>query len=135
MKSMTLILCGASVRAAAYSALRAGFAIWCADRFRDADLVAICPEAICVEDFPHGLPALLEQHGPPGPCVFTGVLENHPEIIAEIGKHHPVWGMSPEVLTAVRHPLELQQALAAGGFPSLQVKLTPPTRSKVSGRW
>jgi uncharacterized protein len=135
MEPTTLILCGASVRAAAQSALRAGFAVWCADLFRDADLAAICPEALRVEDYPHGLPVLLVRHAPSGPCVFTGALENHPEVIAEIGRDRPIWGMSPEILQKIRQPETLQEALAAGGFPSLEVRLTPPARKMESVHW
>ena len=38
-----LLIFGASVRAAAFSALRAGLQPWCADLFADADLRARCP--------------------------------------------------------------------------------------------
>src|SRR5262245_28665656 len=38
-----LLIFGASVRAAAFSALRAGMRPWCADLFADADLRGRCP--------------------------------------------------------------------------------------------
>lgn len=126
MEPTTLILCGASVRAAAASARRAGFAVWCADLFGDADLLALCPNARRIADYPQGLPALLEKAAPPGPCVFTGSLENHPAVLAAIRQHRPVWGMSSDVLHKVRQPERLQAALAAGGFPTLQICLGPP---------
>lgn len=134
MVATTLILCGASVRAAAASAQRAGFTIWCADRFGDVDLLALCPNAQRLSDYPHGLPTLLERTAPPGPCVFTGSLENHPNVLAAISRHRPLWGMSPDVLAQVRQPARLQAALAAGGFPALQVHLTPPPAA-VAGPW
>ena len=43
MTNEHLLLFGASVRAAAFSALRAGLRPWCADLFGDADLQARCP--------------------------------------------------------------------------------------------
>jgi predicted ATP-grasp superfamily ATP-dependent carboligase len=128
----TLLLCGASVRAAAYSALRAGFQVWCADLFADADLRAICPDALQLTDSPLEIPEVLDRHAPPGPFLYTGGLENHPAVLDTIRQQRPVWGMTGDALRAVRDPITLQRVLAEGGFPTLEVRRTPPADSR---RW
>ena len=51
-----LLIFGASTRAAAFSALRAGLRPWCADLFGDADLVSRCPTIrMPAGDYPHGI--------------------------------------------------------------------------------
>ena len=51
----SLLIFGASVRAAAFSALRAGLQPWCADLFADADLRARCPTIrVPAEVYPDG---------------------------------------------------------------------------------
>jgi predicted ATP-grasp superfamily ATP-dependent carboligase len=118
-----LILIGASVRAAAQSAVRAGFSPWCVDHFADADLTLACP-ARSVARYPHDLPAALRD-APPGPWMYTGALENHPEIIAEIAAKRELWGNPPEVLRRVRDPLLLSETLQRKGFHSPPVALSP----------
>ena len=56
----TLIIIGASTRAAATSAWRAGWTPWCADLFADADLERIATvRKVPPETYPHGLLAAL----------------------------------------------------------------------------
>lgn len=94
---------GASARAAVHSLARAGYAAWSVDLFADRDLG--CPSARCPLDrYPHGMPALAEQF-PPGPVLYTGGLENHPDVVAELAARRPLWGNPPAVLERVRDPL------------------------------
>ena len=51
MRSETLVILGASARAAAHSARRAGFRAVCGDSFADVDLRAWCP-VTAIEDYP-----------------------------------------------------------------------------------
>src|SRR6516162_6995898 len=87
-----LLIVGASARAAAFSALRAGLRPTCADLFADADLRARCPvRCVEVKDYPRGLldlPELLT----PGPWMYTGALENRPDLVEAMSRRRPLWG-------------------------------------------
>jgi len=86
-----LLILGASARAAAQSALRAGCRrVWAADLFADADLRA-CAEVVQVRDYPHGLEAAISQ-APDGPWMYTGALENHPRLVDRLARLHPLLG-------------------------------------------
>ncbi len=109
-----MIILGASARAAAASALRAGFAPWCADLFADADLARACPvRKVATAHYPAGLIAAARE-APPGPWMYTGALENRPDIVGKIDR--PLWGISPQVLRRVRSPFLLADALRRHGL-------------------
>jgi predicted ATP-grasp superfamily ATP-dependent carboligase len=115
--SESLLIIGASARAAAFSALRAGLRPWCVDLFADADLHARCPvQAIAAEDYPRGLIRYFRD-APPGPWMYTGALENHPRLIEQLSRERLLWGNSAEVLRRVRSPLEWERVLRASGLP------------------
>src|SRR6202030_2218911 len=60
-----VLLIGASTRAAAFSALRAGLRPWCADLFNDADLRGRCPSVALVPGtYPQGFVAAVQQAPP-----------------------------------------------------------------------
>jgi predicted ATP-grasp superfamily ATP-dependent carboligase len=125
-----LIIVGASARAAAASALRAGFSPWCADLFADADLAAACP--VCrlePRHYPRGLIAALKD-APPGPWLYTGALENHPDLVARVAR--PLLGNPAETLRRVRDPLRLKQVLREHGLPCPEVTLEQPDSRR---RW
>ena len=79
-----LAIVGASVRAAAMSALRAGLAPVAVDLFADADLRALCP-AERVTSYPRGLAEWLAD-APAGAWLYTGGLENHPVLVASMAR-------------------------------------------------
>jgi len=129
-----LLIVGASARAAASSARRAGFAPWCADLFADSDLRAMVPDAMrCpANEYPHGLANLLAS-APMAPWIYTGGLENHPQLIAKMARLRPLWGNGPAALRLCRDPFAIQRILRDAGLPSLQVhsdgsKLSPGCR-------
>ncbi len=70
--SPVVIIVGASVRAAAQSAVRAGYQVLAADLFRDSDLRK-CAESIRVQDYPNGLLDVLSEW-PPSDWLYTGGL-------------------------------------------------------------
>lgn len=109
-----VLILGASVRAAAQSALRAGFVPWAADVFADADLCAAA-DARRVEDYPAGLPAAAAM-APAAPWMYTGGLENRPELVQRISAQRPLWGNPAEVLRQVRDPWRVRRALVAAGI-------------------
>jgi predicted ATP-grasp superfamily ATP-dependent carboligase len=95
---------GASARAAVHSLARAGFASWAVDLFADRDLARVSPTARCpIDDYPDALPALAERF-PPGPVMYTGGLENHPDVVASLAARRPLWGAPPASLSLVRQP-------------------------------
>ncbi|MCE9560953.1 MAG: ATP-grasp domain-containing protein [Planctomycetes bacterium] len=130
----TIGVVGASARAAVHSLLRAGFKAWAVDLFGDRDLAMVAPCAVCpLEDYPDALPKLAKQF-PTGPVMYTGGLENHPRIVAELAETRKLWGESPTVLEAVRDPFRLFPLLATAGFrvPAIVPRGLP---CPVTGRW
>ena len=123
-----LIIVGASVRAAAQSAIRAGFTPWGIDLFGDRDLEVIAPIVRCpLDQYPHGLPALIE-HGPAGaPVMYTGALENHPHLIKAIAAARPLIGCEPDAVRRVRQPRALASLRTVSGLRFCKTHLRPPT--------
>jgi predicted ATP-grasp superfamily ATP-dependent carboligase len=119
----TALILGASTRAAAFSALRAGLMPRCVDYFADRDLAAICTvdraEAregvIGLERLARGLP--------PGPWVYTGPLENHPDRVERISRTHRLCGNAVPALLGTRDPLRLVEVLRRQGLPYLETRL------------
>jgi predicted ATP-grasp superfamily ATP-dependent carboligase len=123
---------GASTRAAAQSAVRAGFRPHCADRFADEDLREIA-DIVPLADYPDGLIEMVAA-SPALPWIYTGGLENRPDLLEELAKLRPLWGNSADVVRAARNPLRLFEALRTAGLPVLEVRggdLPPPA----DGRW
>src|SRR5262249_35644735 len=75
-----VLIVGASVRAAAFSALRAGLHPECADLFADADLQRRCPAVRVRGRYPHAFLEWIES-APSVPWLYTGGLENHPSLV------------------------------------------------------
>jgi len=113
-----LLIVGASTRAAAFSALRAGLRPICADLFADGDLQARCAvRRIEPNDYPHGFLDLTEWNAP-GPWLYTGGLENRPTLIDEMAqRRQPLWGNSAAVLRRVRSPFTVRKVLCEAGLP------------------
>jgi len=123
-----LLILGASTRAAAWSAWRAGYQPVCVDLFLDLDLRAVA-EVHPLDSYPDGFPAAVAGL-PPTPWIYTGGLENFPEIVAEIAALHPLSGSGPEVLRLVRDPFWLDQFYSQHAFPRLRLSqgdAPPPT--------
>lgn len=134
--SCTLLILGASTRAAAFAALRAGLTPWCADLFADADLSTRCRAArLSAREYPHGFVAAARSM-PAAPCMYTGALENHPRIIAAIAQDRPLWGVKERELTMVRSPWALGAILEREGLmcPAHQ-SCTAPKSFPGERRW
>jgi predicted ATP-grasp superfamily ATP-dependent carboligase len=127
-----LLLLGASVRAAAFSASRAGFAPLAADLFADVDLHRLCP-AVRVAQYPQGLLSAAEGF-PAAAWMYTGALENHPDLVDRLASRRPLLGNRGEVLRAVRDPFRASEVLARDGLP---VPATVPADARVpqDGSW
>lgn len=111
-----LAIIGASVRAAAQSALRAGFEVVAADLFADADLDGVCP-ITKIENYPHGFADWLAKQDVDA-WMYTGALENYPDLVDQMAAIKPLWGVSGEALRRCRDPLVLHDTLAAFGVAS-----------------
>jgi uncharacterized protein len=122
---------GASVRAFVESAARAGWAAHAADLFADSDLIAIATEVVRLGSaggpaYPHGIPGVVASF-PEAVCVYTGALENHPDVIAAIATERPLAGCSAAAVRRVRDPWALADAVRAAGLR------VPETRAAADG--
>ncbi|QDU19903.1 ATP-grasp domain-containing protein [Urbifossiella limnaea] len=125
---------GASARAAVHSLARAGYPAWAVDLFTDRDLyapAARCPSA----EYPRGMPALAEQF-PPGPVLYTGGLENYPDVVAELAARRPLWGNPPAVLERVRDPLFMGEVWWSAEGDAVRVpRVLPGDATPADGTW
>lgn len=101
---------GASARSAAFSLLRAGCDVVAADLFADADLERACP-ATRIANYPEGLADWLAEASCDG-WLYTGALENYPEVVERMAGLRPLLGNCAETLREIRNPLHLQKVLA-----------------------
>ncbi|MBL8795556.1 MAG: ATP-grasp domain-containing protein [Planctomycetia bacterium] len=113
-----LMILGASARAAAFSALRAGLKPWCADLFADADLQARCPAMRLPPDtYPQGFADLMQTELA-GPWMYTGGLENYPQLVRKMAARRPLWGSAASALVACRSPAVWREHLQKEYLPS-----------------
>lgn len=124
-RGATVAVVGASARAAAMSVLRSRRRAVAADLFADADLQRICP-ATRISPYPAGLVDWL-RHTPCDGWLYTGALENYPELVDELATLRPLLGNPGSVLRRVRDPLLLQQVLRDYGLAF------PETRTSCEG--
>jgi len=127
-----VIIMGASSRAAAFSALRAGYRPFCLDQFGDDDTRAHTLVKR-VPDYPDGLIDVL-QSLPRLPVVYTGGLENRPDILQMAGEHHELWGNNEAAVSRARDPAALTEAarLARMSLPDWRGEENPPP---LDGTW
>ena len=128
------VIVGASARAAAFSALRAGYSPSCTDLFGDTDLAARCGvHTVDPAKYPDGLHELTAKLAP-GPWMYTGAIENHPLLIARLSQQRRLWGNDADIIGRVRDPGRLGRCLADAGLPHAASRRSPdglPT----DGRW
>jgi predicted ATP-grasp superfamily ATP-dependent carboligase len=114
------------------SALRAGFSPWCADLFADADLAQIA-DARNAQHYPHDLPSLIAA-APPAPWMYTGAVENSPEIVANIAAGRELWGNDASRIARVRDPATLTAVLQRHGYAAPAIA-TSPAELACDGSW
>jgi predicted ATP-grasp superfamily ATP-dependent carboligase len=131
MDSPQLLIVGSSARAAAWSARRANFSPLAIDQFADTDL-AECGPAIRVGDLRNESEAAARE-APRSPWMYTGPLENDPELVERISLDRTLWGNSAAVLRQVRDPWRLVAVLTESGLPSPQI--LAPGETATAGRW
>jgi uncharacterized protein len=119
-----VLIVGSSARATAASARRAGFEPFTIDQFADSDTRQLA-DAQRVSDYPQGIPAAAAKL-PDMPWIYTGSLENQPELIQQLAKQRPLWGNDADALLATRSPLQLQRDFAFVDFQFAESTLQPP---------
>lgn len=115
-----LLIVGASGRAAARSAVLAGFTPFVIDLFADEDTKRLCPVLVCpFADYPHGFVELAKA-APAGPWAYTGGLENDPDVIDAISATRPLLGNGAGVVRSIREPFDLERTVRSlgGQFPT-----------------
>ena len=127
-----LLIVGASTRAAAFSALRAGFTPLCLDLFADADLSQQAT-VLKIEDYPSGLIESLEAL-PKMPLVYVGGVENSPDVLKVSEELHELWGNTGSEVANVRDVDKLASAmrLAQVQIPEWRSSEDPPP---TDGTW
>ena len=119
-----LVIVGASCRAAAVSAAAAGWAVYAADMFDDADLAATAVATRRARHYPRGLVAAAATF-PPAPWCYTGALENHLHILGSIAKTRPLAGNDAAAVGLVRDVGALAVVLRCAGLRAAETFTTP----------
>ena len=109
MSVKPIIIVGASARAAAFSAHRAGYMPYWLDQFGDEDLRRRFQGSI-ISDYPKQTVALIA-NAPDAPFMFTGAMENHAHILEQLCAQRTLLGNPREVCSTVRDPSVLHEAL------------------------
>jgi predicted ATP-grasp superfamily ATP-dependent carboligase len=114
----TLIVIGASARAVGYSVLRAGYQPYAIDLFADRDLAAI-GRAVKIARYPHDFLAALAA-APNSAWLYTGGLENYPQLVNRLAVLRPLAGNRGDVLRKVREMALLAAVVHEAGcrFPA-----------------
>lgn len=123
-----ILIVGVSTRSAAASCVRAGLRPICLDLFGDRDLQELAEVHVLrdLDDAGQQLDDLAKHFDASTPVIYTGGMENRPDLIARIESRWTLWGCSSDGVRAVRDPVRLVEALRDAGCPALHVTLNPP---------
>lgn len=102
-----LLIVGASARAAAASAIRAGYRPWCVDLFADRDLAAASVKRCPMYRYPEAIPEIIASWSElprEAPALFTGAMENHLDVVEAIARSRSLLGSSVNAMRAAREP-------------------------------
>ncbi len=114
-----ILILGASPRAAAESAVRAGFSVWAAGLFADEDLKSSVVKWDVFQRY-REIPDRIADW-PILPWFGTGAIENHPALIERLSQTRPHWGNDAEVVRQVRCPRLLAEEIREASFPALEI--------------
>jgi predicted ATP-grasp superfamily ATP-dependent carboligase len=122
-----VVIAGASGRAAAASACRAGLEPAVVDLFADRDTQRLGETVRCpLADYPHAIPDLVRGL-PPGPVAYTGGLENHPPVLDRLAADRELLGNDGTAVEAVRDRVRLRESLQGTGLRFPRQFDEPPT--------
>ncbi|MDX1945316.1 MAG: ATP-grasp domain-containing protein [Pirellulaceae bacterium] len=116
---------GASARGAAGSAARAGWRVHAIDLFGDEDLRELATTER-IARFPRDFVAALGR-APEAPWIYTGGLENQPNLVARLARLRPLWGNGSAALRGVRDPSRLARVFHAAGLAYPEVRAAGET--------
>ncbi len=126
----SVLLCGASVRSLAESAISAGLRPLCVDFFEDQDLTELLAGGKGrfvgrIKAFAE-LPAVTRSVRSSIPMLWAGGLENHTNILRQIAQRRSVIGADPDLIDRLRNPQQLQDWLTSAGLemPRLATEAT-----------
>ncbi|QDT17307.1 ATP-grasp domain-containing protein [Alienimonas californiensis] len=111
MADPDLLIVGGSVRAAAWCAVRAGLKVAALDRYNDLDLLAVAEPCFNWDGSDEQVERVVGELGVP--WMYTGPLENRPDLVDRCAALAPLRGTCGEALRRVRDPFELHAALMA----------------------
>lgn len=118
-----VLIVGGSTRAAAGSALRAGFQPICADLFADVDTQQAA-KIVPVRSYPDSLPDDVADVVADG-WFYTGALENRPDLIERLARpdapYGQLWGTPACALRSIRDPFWVAEVLRRQNAPVLNV--------------
>lgn len=122
---------GASVRALASSLVRSGYQVVAADLFNDLDLQRIATQTQRIVDYPSDLLTLVDAVQADA-FVYTGGLENYPDLIDALATKLPLLGNPSNVLRRVRNVAILREVLERSGFqmPPMAQAIPAATRNR-----
>ena len=114
----SLLICGASTRAAADSAARAGFSVTALDAFADLDQHPAVRAMAGVTNGSTTASALARSAASVDAeaVAYLSPFENHPRAVVRIAAGRRLWGNAPDTLRAVRNPFTLARVLRSHGF-------------------
>lgn len=113
------MIAGASARAAAQSAVRAGYSPLAVDLFGDVDLQQLCP-TFRINDYPTGAERIFSAL-PDAPWLFTGAWENHPDLVDRLATGRGLLGNPGKILRQIRDPFVVAAAFQKAGLPCPRV--------------
>ncbi len=113
----SVLIAGLPTRAAAESAVAAGFTVTTIDGFADIDLHPAVHRLSLPRDggelFSAAAAARIAAGIPTDASIYLANFENHPDAVHELGAGRALWGNPPEVLRRVRNPVLLTEKLQA----------------------
>lgn len=115
-----ILIAGASARAATFSAIRRGLVVAAADLFADRDL-AFVADVTVIKRWPDDIELWASRYPSSVPFVYTGGLENHPDLLRRIGRERLVAGNVGKPLESARTPESLYAILTARNIPVAQL--------------
>jgi hypothetical protein len=133
-----VLIAGASTRAAAESAARAGFEVTALDAYADLDqhpsVRAVSIPRDLDKPFSPRAGAEAARAFDADAVVYLSSFENDPDAVARLAEGRCLWGNPPDVLRRVRDPFELAEALDRRGLAPLTVRGQGPGPEHRDGR-
>lgn len=135
MSEPVLLIVGASVRAAASSASKDGFAVFAVDLFADRDLQSIAAECHQISQYPDDIVTIcnsIYERFPDARCMYTGAIENHLMTLQAM-ENEALVGNDSAIVRRVRDPFVLRTVFKQSGIPFPTTARVLSTRR--TGKW